>query len=269
MLQCLHNAEHRGLMSTVETTPFGKGLRHWRRVRGVSQLELAATAATTTRHVSFLETGRSRPSKEMVERLGDALQIPLRERNRLLEMAGLAATYPEGDLDADDLAPFQRVIDRLLDSHDPYPGFVVDRHWDMIDANRGAERFLAGIQERNTVRLVLGALRPAIENWQEVAVALLDRLSADLMRFPDDAALQGLHEEVEAALGTGPLPLDRSIGRVICPRFCIGGALVRTITVAARFESVADVTLDEVRVELVYPEDETSAQFFRSLDGTS
>lgn len=252
-------------MSAVQSSPFGRGLRHWRRVRGVSQLELAATAATTTRHVSYLETGRSRPSRAMVERLGDALNLPLRERNRLLEMAGLAPTYPEGDLAADDLAAFQRVIDQLLTSHHPYPGFVVDRQWNMVEANRGAERFLAGYAERNTVRLVLGALRPLIENWQEVAVALLARLSADLMRFPDDAILQDLHGEVRAALGAAPVRLDRSPGPVICPRFRIDGALIRTITVAARFESVADVTLDEVRVELIYPEDATSEQFFRDL----
>jgi transcriptional regulator with XRE-family HTH domain len=254
-----------GESSTLETSPFGRGLRHWRRIRGVSQLELAATAATTTRHVSFLETGRSRPSREMVERLGDALRIPLRERNHLLEMAGLAPAYPQGDLTTDDLAPFQRVIDRLLASHAPYPGFVLDRHWDMVQLNRGAAAFLAGTEDRNMVRLAIGRWRPLIENWQEVAVALLDRLSGDLMRFPDDATLQTLHGEVRNALGTAPLPTSRTTGRVICPRFRIDGSVVRTITVAARFESVADITLDEVRVELVYPEDDASDRFLRTL----
>ncbi|MEX2619570.1 MAG: helix-turn-helix transcriptional regulator [Egibacteraceae bacterium] len=249
----------------MESSPFGRGLRHWRRLRGVSQLELATTAATTTRHVSYLETGRSRPSRVMVERLGDALHVPLRERNRLLEMAGLAATYPEGDLAADDLAPFQRVIDRLLHAHEPFPGFVVDRHWNMVEANRAAERFLAGFAERNTVRLVLGPLRPLIENWSDVAAALLERLSADLLRFPDDEVLLELHGETRAALGAAPEQREQRSGRVICPRFRIDGALIRTITVAARFESVADVTLDEVRVELVYPEDETADRFFRDL----
>jgi transcriptional regulator with XRE-family HTH domain len=253
-------------MGTVDSSPFGRGLRHWRRIRGVSQLDLAATAATTTRHVSFLETGRSRPSREMVERLGDALNVPLRERNRLLEMAGLSSTYPEGDLAADDLAPFQQVLDRLLSAHDPFPGFVVDRHWDMVQTNVGAQRFLAATDERNAVRLVLDVLRPVIENWDDVAAALVDRLGADLLRFPDDEELQDLHARARAAVASNAS--SRAVGqhgRVICPRFRMDGVLVRTITVAARFESVADVTLDEVRVELVYPEDETSAQFFRSL----
>lgn len=251
-------------MPNGETTPFGRGLRHWRRLRGVSQLDLASTAATTTRHLSYLETGRSRPSARMVDRLGDALQIPLRERNRLLEMAGLAATYPQGDLDHDDLAPFQRAIDRLLVSHEPYPAFVVDRHWNMVATNHGTERFLAGTPERNTVRLVLGPWEPLIENFNEVARALLDRVGADLLRYPGDQALADLHQEVRAALGGAPPPTTSS-SRVICPRFRIDGSLVRTITVAARFESVADITLDEIRVELVYPEDEPSERYFRAL----
>lgn len=249
--------------------PFGRGLRHWRRIRGVSQLELATAAATTPRHLSFLETGRSRPSREMVERIGSALSLALRERNQLLEMAGLAASFPEGDLAAEDLAPFRTAIERLLASHDPFPGFVVDRHWNMVDLNAGATRFLAGVNERNTVRLVLGELRPVIENWDEVAGALVDRLSADLIRYPDDPTLLRLHADVRAALGPRPAGPTDVTQRVICPRFLIGGQSIRTITVAARFESVADVMLDELRVELFYPEDAASERWFRELAGAS
>ena len=163
-------------MSGTQSTPFGRALRQWRRLRGVSQLALAATAATTTRHVSYLETGRSRPSREMVDRLGDALEVPLRERNRMLELAGLAGVYPEGDLAADDLIPFRRVVDRLLRTHQPYPAFVVDRHWNVVDANRAAQRFLPDARGPNTARLLLDAWRPLIENWDEVAVAVVDRI---------------------------------------------------------------------------------------------
>ena len=185
--------EPRGPVSVVDTSPFGRGLRHWRRIRGVSQLELASTAQTTTRHVSFLETGRSRPSPEMVDRLGDALTIPLRERNRLLAMAGLPPGYVEGDLESHDLAPFQAVIDRLLAAHDPYPGFVLDRHWNIIQTNRGSELFLATFDARNIIELALGAWRPLIENWPPVAGALKERLAADLLRFPDDRVLEAHH----------------------------------------------------------------------------
>jgi len=240
-------------------SPFGRALRHWRRLRGVSQLELAATAGTASRHVSFLETGRSRPSAAMVERLGDALGVPLREHNRLLELAGLPAAYPEGDLAADDLAPFRRVVDQLLASHDPWPAFVLDRHWDVVRANAGARRFLGDEPVPNLVDLALGEWRALVENWAAVMVALRDRIAADLLRFPDDERLRGLHDRVRDALGPRPGAAPAASGRVICPVFRIGDELVRTVTVAARFESAADVTLDEVRVELVYPEDDASA----------
>lgn len=250
-------------MSAIDTSPFGRGLRHWRRIRGVSQLDLAATAATTTRHVSFLETGRSRPSRDMVDRLGHALAIPLRERNRLLEMAGLPPGYVEGELTSQDLAPFQAVIDRLLAAHDPYPGFVLDRHWNIIQTNRGSELFLASFDGRNIIELALGAWRPLIENWTPVAGALTERLAADLLRFPDDERLQQLYDRLRDALGPSSQRSESSTSRVICPHFNLDGTTIRTITVAARFESVADITLDEVRVELIYPEDDTSERFFR------
>ena len=250
-------------MSVVDTSPFGRGLRHWRRIRGVSQLDLATTAATTTRHVSFLETGRSRPSREMVDRLGDALTIPLRERNRLLEMAGLAPAYVEGDLDSQDLAPFQAAIDRLLAAHEPYPGFVLDRHWNITRTNLGSELFLANFDGRNLIELALGAWRPMIDNWTAVVNALKERVAADLLRFPADDALADLHDRLGQALGPAGQRTEPSTSRVICPHFNIDGTTIRTITVAARFESVADITLDEIRVELIYPEDHISERFFR------
>jgi transcriptional regulator with XRE-family HTH domain len=257
------DVEPRGLVSVVDTSPFGRGLRHWRRIRGVSQLELASSAETTTRHVSFLETGRSRPSREMVDRLGDALTIPLRERNRLLEMAGLPPGYVEGDLESHDLAPFQAVIDRLLAAHDPYPGFVLDRHWNIIQTNRGSELFLANFDARNIIELALGAWRPLIENWTPVATALKERLAADLLRFPYDHILEAHHDQLSDALGPSTGRSEPSTSRVICPHFRFGDTTIRTITIAARFESVADITLDEIRVELTYPEDDTSERFFR------
>ncbi|MEX2653711.1 MAG: helix-turn-helix transcriptional regulator [Acidimicrobiia bacterium] len=252
----------------MDTTPFGHGLRQWRRIRGVSQLELAARASTTTRHVSYLETGRSRPSRGMVERLGDALAIPLRERNRLLRMAGLAHVYPEGDLSSGDLEPFRRVIDRLLSSHEPFPALVLDRHWNAIQTNTPAERLLAWSDERNLIRLTLGAWRPLTENWDEIISALEDRLVADLLRFPDDPTLIELHDAVRAEVGGRRSPTLPD-SRVICPRFRFGEHVVRTVTVAAHFESTADVTLDETRVELIYAEDAEAERFFRGLDDGS
>jgi transcriptional regulator with XRE-family HTH domain len=247
------------------TSPFGQALRHWRQRRGLSQLDLSGTAVTTTRHLSYLETGRSRPTRQMVERLAGALDVPLRERNRLLQLAGLPAVYPEGDLSADDLAPFRRAVDRLLRSHEPYPGIVMDRHWNVLAANTGARVLVPEDGPSNAVRLAVGPWRPVIDNWVEVTQALLERLERDLVRHPDDEVLRELHAHVEHALGGRRVVTGPPSGRVVCPRFRIGDRVVRTMTVVATFESAADVTLDEVRVELVYPEDDEAEQFFRSV----
>lgn len=207
----------------------------------------------------------------MVERLSDALSVPLRDRNRLLELSGLAPAYPEGDLAAEDLAPFKRVIERLLASHDPFPGFVLDRHWNIIGTNHAAEAFLGGSEQRNTIALVLDTWRPMIDNWPDIAVTLTDRLAADLSTFPDDAVLRGLYDQVESCLtGEPAIRSPAATSRVICPRFRIGEHVIDTITVAARFESATDITLDEVRVELMYPQDDTSERFFTDhlRDGT-
>lgn len=250
-------------MSTAQTTPFGRALRHWRRLRGVSQLDLAGAAATTTRHLSFLETGRSRPSREMVERLADALVVPLRERNRLLEQAGLSPAYPEGDLAADDLAAFRTVIDRLLATHEPYPAFVIDRHWNLVTANAATARLFPHTPGVNIVRLLIDTLSPVIDNFDEVASALVERIAADLLRYPDDETLRDLHAYARDCLPAGARDRPPPAGRVVCPRFRLDSTVVRTVTVAARFESTTDVTLDELRVELVYPEDAEAERFFR------
>jgi transcriptional regulator with XRE-family HTH domain len=251
-------------VGTFETTPFGRALRHWRRLRGLSQLDLAGAAATTTRHLSFLETGRSRPSRAMVDRLAEVLAVPLRERNQLLERAGLTPAYPEGDLEGDDLAAFRTVIDRLLSTHEPYPAFVVDRRWNLVAANAATRRVFPHEPDVNVVCLLVDTLRPLIENWTDVAPVLVERIAADLMRFPDDEGLREVHRHASASLPPGTRGGDRSppSGRVVCPRFRLDGRVVRTITVAARFESAIDVTLDELRVELIYPEDADADRFF-------
>ncbi len=151
---------------------FGAELQHWRRLRHLSQLGLAVAAETTPRHVSFLETGRSRPSREMVERLGYALELPLRARNSLLEAAGFTGAYAETPLASDDLAPFRQVVERMLAQHDPFPGFVVDRHWNVVQANPAAQGFFDGSEERNVARLTYaGPWRELIHNWPAIAWA--------------------------------------------------------------------------------------------------
>src|ERR671926_498464 len=132
-------------MATLDTAPqVGPLLREWRERRRLSQLELALEAGVSARHVSFIETGRANPSPEMVLKLAGKLDVPLRESNQLLIAAGYAPRYGALAFEAPEMDPVREAIDRLLSAHDPYPAVVVDRHWELIAANRGAGLLTAG-----------------------------------------------------------------------------------------------------------------------------
>jgi transcriptional regulator with XRE-family HTH domain len=164
-------------MSGESGSPFGERLRQWRQRRGLSQLALAGLAGSTTRHISFLETGRSRPSHHMTIRLATALDVGLRECNQLLRAAGLKAEYKEAAIDSADIAPYRRALDGLLTAHDPYPAMVLDRHWTVILANRSARSLFGdGLVGTNFVRDVLTnpASAAMVVNWSEVAGAWPD-----------------------------------------------------------------------------------------------
>ncbi|MFZ2501270.1 MAG: helix-turn-helix transcriptional regulator [Nocardioides sp.] len=244
-------------------TPFGSALRRWRLARGWSQLQLSAASQTTSRHVSFLETGRSRPSGDMVHRLAEALDLPLREHNQLLHAAGLAHAYPESGLESEDLAAFRSVVDRVLSGHEPYPAFAIDGHWNIVRANAAAETLLAPTEERNVVRLTYaGPWRDRIANFEDLAPAGLARLQAEAARFPHDEVLGELVELAALAVRGLPRPaVDPSL-RVLCPHFRVGDEVVRTISVVAQFGSPLDVTLDELRIELIHPADDHARRFF-------
>jgi transcriptional regulator with XRE-family HTH domain len=247
-------------------SPFGALLRSWRRERGVSQLALALAADTTARHVSFLETGRSRPSSEMVLRLAEALDIGLRDRNRLLEGAGLPALYPGEDLQSPQLRPFQQAIERLLHAHEPYPGLVVDGHWNTVAANRAAVTlFGPDLVGANMVRRFYGdpAIRGSIVNLSDVAWAGLARLRRLVRHRPLDEELRALVELAEAALVDVPHPAEPPDELVICPDFRIGDEVVRTVSMVARFDTARELTLDELQIELTYPRDAAAERFFR------
>jgi transcriptional regulator with XRE-family HTH domain len=250
----------------VPVSPFGARLRQWRRHRGLSQLGLAAHAGSTARHISFLETGRSRPSRQMVLRLADALDVGLRESNELLRAAGLPGTYPQAALDGPDLAPYRAAIDRMLDAHAPYPAMVIDRHWNVILANRACSvLFGPRAVGSNFVRdsLANPAAAQAIVNWPEVAWAGLDRLRHHLARTPFDQELRQLVTLAESVLAGVARPPTGESTLAVCPWFRIGDQIVRTIAMVARFDPIAEVTLDELRVELMYPLDEAAERFFR------
>ena len=174
------------------TRGFGSGLRWWRERRGFSQLDLASAAETTQRHLSFLESGRASPSREMILRLAGVLDLPLRQQNALLLAAGFAPAWRESDLTAPDLAHVNGALDYMLAQQEPYPAFVVDRRWTLLRANDGAGRlveFLTGpapvpAAPSDPVNLAVAlvspdGLRPFIANWEEVALYFLRGVQAD------------------------------------------------------------------------------------------
>ncbi len=220
-------------------SPFGARLRHWRRQRGLSQLALAGLAGSTGRHISFLETGRSRPSRPMTLRLASALDVGLREANALLHAGGLPAIYPQACIDGADLGPYRATIERMLTAHEPYPGMVLDGHWNVILANRACTApFGFDLVGVNFVRDALAHPGTAgmIANWAEVAWAGLGRLRGHLDRSPLDEEKQKLVAEAEDALRGVPRP-SAERGVMVCPTFHIGGELVRTIAMVAPVRS--------------------------------
>jgi hypothetical protein len=204
----------------------------------------------------------------MVLRLGEALELPLRERNELLHAAGLAAEFPEAGLSSLDLAPFRAAIESLLTAHLPYPAMVLDRHWNVLMANAACHRLYGDeLVGSNIVRRFLAdpQAREVVVNWPEFASAALGRLQGECERTPFDETLAGLLREARAALGDLANRRQQAADSVLCPWYRIGDCIVKTVGVAAHFDATTEVTLNELRIELSYPLDRASDEFFRSI----
>ncbi len=260
------------------TQAVGTLLRDWRMRRRRSQLDLALDARVSARHLSFVESGRARPSRGLLLSLGEVLDLPLRERNRLLLAAGFAPHFPEHRLESPVLAGAREAVERLLAAHAPFPALAVDRHWNLQLANRPAQRLLAGVAEHllspaaNMLRISLhpDGLAPAIINLGEWRRHLLARLRK-LVAASGDGVLAGLLEE----LGAHPaLPGETSPGRDESPlpevmvlfrlRSPVGElALFSTVTT---FGTPLDLTLSELMLESFYPADTESAERLRQLE---
>jgi transcriptional regulator with XRE-family HTH domain len=257
----------------------GALLRHWRAARRLSQLELALHAGVSSRHLSYVETGRSQPSSEMVLRLAGALEIPLRERNALLLAAGYAPRYVETDLAAPDMLRMRSAIELILRHQEPYPAFVLDRQWDIRLSNHAAQRctrFLLDAEpaESNMMRLVLhpDGLRPMMVNWEETAGDLIRHLHNQIAATPSDQAAKSLLKEVLAYPGIPAEWLAREIGATSTPLlttiFRKGDVELRLFSTMTSFSTPHDVTLDELRIECSFPADEATANACQTLFGS-
>lgn len=247
---------------------FGALLRDWRIARHLSQLRLALDAEISARHVSQIETGKARASRDMVIRLADALGLPLRERNTLLLAAGYAPEYTALSLETKEMAPIRRAIALTLEHQEPYPAFVLDRRWDIVNANAAAARVDAFLgvrmKHRNMVRQFFDpdSLRAAVANWEEIAGDLIRHLH-------DEPAARDLLDEVLHYPGVPKRWARRESGPAPSPLLTVefrkGDQSLRFFSTITRFGTPRDVTLDELRIECTFPADDATAEICRTL----
>src|ERR1043165_7394917 len=256
-------------MAAELESPFGRLLREWRSRRRVSQLDLALEAGVSSRHVSFIETGRAQPSREMILVLARVLDVPLRDRNDLLVSAGYAAIYRATDLDAPALEQARRALDFMLKQQEPYPAIVVDRSWNLLKANNGAVKLVEAFADPdaasewggNAMRLMFHprGLRPHIVNWEAMAAALIQWLHRDVLSGLGGADTRRLLEELLSYPGVPPrwrtLDLDVSTAPFLAIEFKRDDLPLRFFSTLTSLGTPHDITLQELRVEAFFPAD--------------
>lgn len=256
----------------TQVTGFGHLLRFWRNKRKLSQLDLAGMAETTTRHLSFIETGRSRPGRDLILRIVRAMNLGTRDVNSLMTAAGFSAEYAELDFDSDQIGPYRAVIKTMLERHNPYPGVVVDRVGAALMANNGYMAFSPDGLSKSREDAIDQMFDPNgnspsfIENWQEIVWSWLDYQKADLA-MSHNPKLAELVQRAEAHLKgmkrpDNPAQLKSGL---LTPRFNFGDQTISTFATLMRFENVTEVTLSEIRLQLIFPADDISKEFFENL----
>lgn len=249
----------------------GDLLRTWRQRRHLSQLDLANEVGVSTRHLSFLETGRAKPSRTMVLNLAEHLDVPLRDRNQLLLSAGFAPVYPESSLHSPQMLAIREAVRRLLAGHEPYPAVVVDRWWNLVEANESLLTFAAGAAEHlltppvNVLRLSLhpDGMAPQIVNLGEWRGHLLGRLRRQVA-LTGDPELADLLAELEGYPCDQPEVESHGPGEVVVPlRLRVGETELAMLSTVATFGTPLDVTVAELVIETFFPADEPTAQWLR------
>ena len=260
-------------MSVVETgaPAVGQLLREWRTRRRLSQLDLASAAGISARHLSFVETGRARPSREMVLHLAEWLDVPLRERNALLLAGGYAPAYPQHGLDEPELASVRVALRQVLAGHLPNPAVIIDRWWDLLDANAAIEALLDGCAPElltppvNVLRLSLHprGMAPRIANLGQWRAHLLTQLG-HRARALGDQRLRELHAELAGYPGGDEEPVSAA-GVVLPLRYRLGDRELSLFSISAAVDTATDVTVQELSIEAFYPADAATAEVLRGL----
>lgn len=260
------------MSGTTPTTAFGAALRELRARRRVSQLTLAGIAGVSARHIAFLETGRARPSREMVLTLLRALAVPMRVSNDVLISAGYAPQFDERPLDTPSFAPLMAGLERLLSGHEPYPGLLLSRHWAVVHANRPGTALLASLGVAPGDNLITSlAGRPDVDelitNWASVATVLSDLIRSEGVRTLDDE-LVALADTLTAVAPRSTADVDESAPAITLHLRVPGGPTLTLFSTIAQFNAPRDVTLADLRLELYFPADETSRQWLKTAFGS-
>lgn len=270
--------------SLFDSDHFGTLLKAWRSARKLSQLELSLEAGVSQRHISFLESGRATPSREMILQLAETLQVPLREQNRLLNAAGFSALYRQRSLDDADMIAVRQALDLTLAHHEPFPALVMDRCWNLVRGNDAATAMLGLMGDTDTMwqavdpggsmnimRLSFhpAGMQPLLRNWEAAATHLLCRLQREVADDPTNTGLREVFEEVrgypgiprnwESVVWTQPPP------PILALELASGDLQLNIFSMLSTFGTAQDITAAELRIESFFPRDDATADFFRAL----
>jgi len=266
-------------MQAATRPTFGSLLKQSRKRRSMSQLDLALAADVSARHICFLETGRSSPSRQMVMRLADTLHFGMRDSNQILLAAGFSPQFRETALDHESMRPVQRAIDRILGAHEPYPAFVLDRAWNVVCGNQAHWHMLEALLEDvspgeepvNVLRLIFDPnwLRPCIRNWSAVVHVLWHRLRQQTFLAGPEDELHELFEQLselpdvrDVAEQRSPQP-DEAL--LVPLQIVMGDRVLSWFSTIATIGTPLDITLEELRIETLFPADEATERFAREF----
>jgi transcriptional regulator with XRE-family HTH domain len=249
---------------------FGAILKDWRSQRRMSQMDLGLAANVSARHISFLETGRAKPSRPMVIQLSETLEVPRNARNALLNAAGFAAAYRSRGLDGDDMAHVRAAMDWMIERHDPFPAIVLDRYWTVVSANRCGLMLLDGVGLAVGDSLLealtrVEEMRTAVVNWTEVAHHAVTRLRTESAHLGGDPVLDRAAETLAEECaghphGNGPLPA------VVPAIYRAGGLELSLFSTIAQFGSAEDIALADLKIELMFPADAATRNALTAME---
>ncbi len=249
---------------------FGAQLKDWRNRRRMSQLDLGLAANVSSRHISFLETGRSRPSQSMVLQLCECLEVPRLGRNTLLTAAGFAQAYRRRALDEEDMAPVRAAVEWTLKRHDPYPAMALDRHWTLIDMNRTASMLLsgAGLAKGDSLLAMMTDfehLASLLENWREVVQHIIVRLRTESQHLGGDVILDEAITKLVSTIDEPVWSMPGPLPAVIPARYRAGDAVLSLFSTLAQFGTAEDIALAELKIEMMFPADDATRDFLETL----